>query len=331
MRYSAIWLRHALGALAIAAASPAIADPPSDPAALAEPETGPIDVVDFATDASDRMTVAVNIAGKGPYPFLIDTGSQRTVISRELAARLRLGSGPTAEIHSISGRTFVQTVIIPSLEINARSVKDIRAPALATSDIGAAGILGIDSLQSQRILLDFKAATMTVRPSTEQTEKWDGETIVVKAKSRFGQLVLADASADGAKVWVIVDTGAQVSIGNEALRRKLFGRKSRRESHPIQILSVTGGTTPADYTTLEAIRLGGMTINNLPVAFADAHPFRKLGLTKRPALLLGMDALRLFDRVSVDFANRKVRFMSGGGASRTLERQTAAAETGPRL
>ena len=46
----------------------------------------------------------------------------------------------------------------------------------------------------------------------------------------------------------------------------------------------------------------------MPVAFTDAHPFRKLGLTEKPAMLLGMDGLAAFDRVTVDFANRKVRF-----------------------
>jgi hypothetical protein len=45
------------------------------------------------------------------------------------------------------------------------------------------------------------------------------------------------------------------------------------------------------------------------VAFADVHPFRKLGLTDRPALLLGMDAMQAFDQVSIDFANRRVRFV----------------------
>jgi predicted aspartyl protease len=320
MRNRAIWLRGALAALTISLATPATAQ---DNAAIVEPESGPVDFVGLVTDPTERMTVAVNIGGQGPYSFIVDTGSQRTVISRELAYRLGLGKGPTTEIHSMSGSKSVQTYLIPSLEVSARSVKDIQAPALATADIGAAGILGIDSLQSQRVLLDFKAQTMTVRPSTERTEKWDGETIIVKAKSRFGQLVLADASADGQKVWVIIDTGSQVSVGNEALRRKLLGRKGRRESHPVELISVTGGSTLADYSVLDTIRLGDMHINNLPVAFADAHPFRKLDLLKRPALLLGMDALRLFDRVSVDFANRKVRFMSGGGASRASETRSA--------
>ena len=36
---------------------------------------------------------------------------------------------------------------------------------------------------------------------------------------------------------------------------------------------------------------------------------RRLRLLDRPAVLLGMDALRLFRRVSVDFANRRVRLL----------------------
>jgi hypothetical protein len=40
--------------------------------------------------------------------------------------------------------------------------------------------------------------------------------------------------------------------------------------------------------------------------FADAHTFRLLGLDKKPAILLGMSALRGFDRVSIDFADRTI-------------------------
>ncbi|MFD2499649.1 hypothetical protein ACFSTI_13520 [Rhizorhabdus histidinilytica] len=52
----------------------------------------------------------------------------------------------------------------------------------------------------------------------------------------------------------------------------------------------------------------------MPIAFADAQIFHRLGLDNRPSVLLGMDALRLFDRVSIDFANRNVRFLMPGDA-----------------
>ena len=42
--------------------------------------------------------------------------------------------------------------------------------------------------------------------------------------------------------------------------------------------------------------------------FADSPPFERLGLAERPAMLLGMANLRLFDRVLIDFPRRRVFF-----------------------
>ena len=65
----------------------------------------------------------------------------------------------------------------------------------------------------------------------------------------------------------------------------------------------------AQFAQIDRIQIGGVDMNNIPVAFADAEPFKRFGLANKPALLLGMDALRLFQRVSVDFANKQVRFI----------------------
>ena len=122
--------------------------------------------------------------------------------------------------------------------------------------------------------------------------------------------MLVDASVDGQRVWVIVDTGSQITVGQQRAapraraprpaRADCAGRDDQRHRRPI---------STAEYGIARRIRIGGLDINNLPVAFADVHPFRQLDLTDRPALLLGMDALQLFDRVSVDFANRRVRLL----------------------
>ena len=72
------------------------------------------DEVAIGRDVADRMTVAVNVSGKGPYRFLIDTGSERTVISRQLAQRLNLDAGKDATLHSVVGANAVETVFIPT-------------------------------------------------------------------------------------------------------------------------------------------------------------------------------------------------------------------------
>ena len=59
--------------------------------------------VQFKTERDDRMTVAVKLSGTGPDRFLVDTGADRTAVSRDLVSKLRLPSGSGAELHSVSG------------------------------------------------------------------------------------------------------------------------------------------------------------------------------------------------------------------------------------
>ncbi|HEX8625750.1 MAG TPA: retroviral-like aspartic protease family protein [Allosphingosinicella sp.] len=309
-----------VAAAALAGVAPLSGREPAQPAAADESGT----VLGTEEDRWARMTVPVNIGKSGPYDFIVDTGAERTSIAEELARDLRLGLGNRARLHSMTEVSQIQTVLIPALEVGGRSVRDIHAPALQRRYIGAEGILGVDSLQSQRVSFDFVRQQMTVTNSHRREEHWPADTIVVTARNRLGHLVMVDASVDGQKVWVILDTGAQTTVANNVLRRKLEQKGRLRTTVPITLQSVTGGQMAADQTRVKRIRLGGIDINDMPVAFADVHPFKKLGLSKRPALLLGMDALRLFDRVSVDFPNRRVRLL-GGSRSQLQGSRLAAA------
>ena len=97
------------------------------------------------TDVADRMTIDVAIHGAGPYRFLIDTGSQRTVVSTALAETLRLQSGPTVRVVSIAGEDLVATAKVDNIDIGERSFYDLTVPLLKDQHIGADGILGTDS------------------------------------------------------------------------------------------------------------------------------------------------------------------------------------------
>jgi predicted aspartyl protease len=257
---------------------------------------------------SGRMSVPVTINGSGPFSFLVDTGSERTVISRELAGALQLGAGPKTRMHSVAGSGNVATVIIPRLELSRRTVKGIAAPALPQHHIGAAGMLGIDSLKSQHILFDFAARQMLITPEPTPVRRTRSDEIIVTARSRLGRLVLTDAAVHGSRAIVILDTGAEVSIGNEALRRKLMKMGKLRETTPLQLISVTGQHIPADYTSIERVTIGGLLLTDMPVAFGKVRLFDELDLKDRPAVLLGMDVLSRFDQVGVNFPKREVRF-----------------------
>jgi predicted aspartyl protease len=262
-------------------------------------------------DLAKRMTVPVMVNGQGPFQFVVDTGADRTVISEELADRLDLPAGEKARLHAMGGQAFVRTVLIKTVQVSTNTVRDVRAAALPARNLGADGLLGIDSLKDQRIIMDFRAQTMKVVPSqrNEPSPVEDEGMIVVTAKTRLGQLVMVDADANGQKVFVVVDTGAQNSVGNTKLKRLMLKRTRAMEIKPIEMTDVLGRRTPAEYALVGRMRFGDVVMQNAAIAFADAHPFKLFDLANKPSMLLGMEGLRSFDRISVDFANRKIKFL----------------------
>jgi hypothetical protein len=90
--------------------------------------------------------------------------------------------------------------------------------------------------------------------------------------------------------------------------------------------SVTGAKLAGEYTQLKQIEVGGLLINDLPVTFADNYAFVALRMQERPAILLGMDSMRLFDRVLIDFGNRRVGFDLPKGARLNLASRMARAD-----
>ncbi len=298
-----------------------------DSAAVEAPPPPPY-AQDIAYDRSDRMTVPVRINGSQPYAFVVDTGAERTVIANDLAKLLALESGPKLALATITGPATAQSYVIENLVMNTINVPFIEAPGLERQYLGAYGLLGIDSLEDHKILLDFRGGKMDVLPSPrkKRTGKLEAGMIVVSATRRAGRMILSNAEIDGVKIDIILDTGAQTSMGNYALRDRLRKRHRRFDFVQVQLRSVTGDQLQGDFTQIRGIDIGGVKITDLPVTFADNYAFKALKLQNKPAILLGMDALKLFDRVVIDFTNRRVAFDMPKAARQTSPFQIARAD-----
>lgn len=310
---------------------------PAPPVPVISEATGPVVEVEpaiqpFDLDASRRMAVPVTVGGRGPFFFLVDTGAERTVIASELAERLGLVSGAKLQLATIGSSIATPSFRIASLEMTNLRLLPFDAPAFAGRHIGAAGLIGVDMMRSQRLLIDFRAETMRITPSkrNERPIIRDADAIVVSARNIAGRLILSDARIDGRRIDVIVDTGAQTSVGNMALKKLIAGRKQNRfPFFPTTLTSVSGEKVPAERTAIRRITIEGASIDDLPISFADSQAFRALGLNARPALLMGMDSLQLFDRVEIDFSNRRVIFQLPDGAARRSAQQLAVAANRP--
>ncbi len=263
------------------------------------------DVIATNDDRHSRMTVPVRMGVHGPFNFLIDTGSQNTVISTRVAERMALKPSSRARLIGVVGTEMVDMVELDQIDLGRRSFYGLLAPLLQYDNIGADGIIGLDSLQDQRVLIDFRRDLIAVNDAKTLGGN-RGFEIVVTARRRSGQLIMTDAVLDGVRVEVVIDTGAETSIGNRALQLAMKRRHSPQGT--AELRSVTGQTLIAELGLGRSMKVDDITFQNVLIAYVDSPAFAALNLNAKPALFLGMRDLRGFDRVAIDFASRKIFF-----------------------
>jgi len=299
-------------AIALLLANATVTPQPAPPAPLLAPAVidNGLEITGDALAAEQlkkRMFIEVKVNASGPHRFLVDSGADRSVVSDGLAAQLGLPQGEPVRVQGMAGTREVATVEVAALTLGSSEVGPIMAPALSARHLGADGLIGIDALADQRLMLDFEKRSITVQDS-RQPYVASGNEILVTARRRKGQLIITQASVDKREVAAVIDTGSEVTLGNSALRRRLFGTGTPKGMQEIELLSVTGQVLKAEAIVLGNVQIGSLMLSNVVMAFADAPPFALFGLTDRPAMFLGSDLLSNFRRVSLDFRNRKVRF-----------------------
>jgi hypothetical protein len=280
-------------------------------------------VIRAGFDAVQRMTVPAFVEDGGPYNFVVDTGANHSVMASELAAELSLPSGGRAAIHGIAGIDPAETVTVKRITVGGLRSRRMRMPLLPRHYLGADGLLGVDVLSRRRVTLDFRTNRFSIAPSdtglTADTRAiptrlprsaLDPTLVVVPARQRFGQLTIVDAEVDGVPVTAFLDSGAETTVGNLALRDAVLTRQPglRSQLLVVQLISVTGQTMAGEMSSIPPLRLGGLRIGNLSCVFADLHTFRIWDLLDRPAILVGVDVMRHFDSIELDFGRSLVTF-----------------------
>jgi len=291
------WHMLAAAAAAVTSATTAPTDPPAS--------QSDVEVLQLEHERYERLTVPVTIQGQGPFDFIIDTGAQATVLSHDLADLLQLYDRKPATLVAMASRLPIETVDVAGVTLGSRNFYIQTAPLVDAAHMGDAdGILGLDSLQNQRVLLDFVKQEISVADADELGGN-RGFEIIVKARRRLGQLIITRAMLDGIMTAVIIDTGAQSSVGNPALFRKL--RRARSLGETI-LTDVNGQQLTGSVMLARQLSVQRVSLSNFPILFADAPPFHTLGLDNEPALILGMRELKLFRRVAIDFKDRQILF-----------------------
>ena len=253
-----------------------------------------------------RLSVDVRVNGQGPYRFIVDSGADTSAVGLRIAHDLQLPLGMPAVLDGMSDRDVVARVKVNQLSVGPNTISNLELPALKEGDLGADGMIGIDAMLHQRLMMDFDKRVIQVEDASIP-EKYSPDAIVITARSQHGQLILTHVKAVGLPLDAVIDTGSEITIGNLALRNLLF-RGNANKFVTIPVTDVTGAKVMVQLARIGELQVGSVTLRDLPMAFADVPPFKIFGLSDQPALLLGTDVLQNFRRVSLDFRARKVRF-----------------------
>ena len=149
------------------------------------------------------MVVPVSINNRGPFDFLVDTGTNTTLIDPKLAADLNLKPKDTLQLASLASSTTVPRYYLQTFRVGPASVSNQEAlavplPQLVALDHKIRGILGMNFLLHFSFRLNYDRRTMELYPFPEEAHAPAGLRVPVEINdSRLLINVASSASPSG--------------------------------------------------------------------------------------------------------------------------------------
>jgi len=289
----------------------------------------------FATptrkDRVGRVLAPIEINGQAPFRFILDTGANRSAVSSRVVTALGLDPAlaDSIGVHGVTGTADMPAVALDTLSAGDIVLRDVRAPILSDPVFaGADGILGIDGLQDARIEVDFANDRVQISRSTGR--RAPSGYVTVPARLERGGLLLVAGRIGREDVQVIIDTGAERTLGNVPLRDALLKKRGSQGVIETTVLGATPDQATGVTFPSPMVSIGPVQLRNLMVTFGDMHVFEIWGLTDEPALLIGMDLIGTLERFIVDYGRREFQLKTYA-PRRAVVRHCSSNECGTRL
>jgi hypothetical protein len=159
------------------------------------------------------------------------------------------------------------------------------------------------------LLIDFQRNRVSISGGVASALR-NNSTRIRSSRLVPGLITLA-TSISGIPVRAVIDTGAERTLGNLALRDALRAR--RFHAIMAQMTSVYGATEEVEVGEIlvaPPIVIDTLRINDVAIVFGEFHIFKVWGMHDQPAMIIGMDVLGTLASLSIDFKNQDVYFGS---------------------
>jgi predicted aspartyl protease len=123
------------------------------------------------------------------------------------------------------------------------------------------------------------------------------------AKGRIGRV----------PIQAVIDTGAERTLGNLALRRALrLDQTAKQEHTESQVIGASAEQQAANTIPSPTILIGQTALVDVDVTYADLNVFHLWDLVEQPALIVGMDVLGTVRALLFDYRRKEVMIRLDG-------------------
>jgi hypothetical protein len=181
----------------------------------------------------------VMVNGRGPFPFIFDTGANN-ILAPETARALGLTSEGCIETHgtagpvSDSGIVRVSELRMGDAMIRSQIVYVMQLPPVQVEGIPSAGVIGFETFRRFVIRIDYSASTITFTKPDSFDLSDAGSAVELKF---YGQVPEVEGAFEGTPCKLDIDTGSRAEL---SLTKPFVDANALRSSHPEAVHALDG-------------------------------------------------------------------------------------------
>ncbi len=223
--------------------------------------------VSFRVLSSYLIVIPVRINDEGPFDFLLDTGTNSTLITPEFARRLNLRPTGHIPLITLSGTEVVPRATLNSLALGTKSIKQLEVifddlSGVRSVDSKICGVLGQNFLSHFNYLINYRKRSVEFEENGEMERRFAGSRLLVEQDE--GKLIVQAKTTSPVKetLRLVLDSGASHLVIFPPASGRLRLQAEHRDSF---LVSTDATSNLVKQGWLRDLLIGDERIETLPV------------------------------------------------------------------
>jgi hypothetical protein len=221
--------------------------------------------------ANNHIFVDVTVDGKGPFPFLVDTGghgilTSPTVAALDLKSQGAMTSGGAGETRATSGYVQVRRLDLAGMTLRDQTMLKLDFSPKPVEGFQVGGMLGFEMFRRFVTVVDYERNELTLIDPERFTAADRAKAGVAVPFVFYDHMPQVTGRLDDLPARHNIDTGSRSEV---TLARPFVERTKLREAHPEGVTAVdgwgVGGPARSYVIRAKSLSLGEVTID-APVA-----------------------------------------------------------------